>query len=143
MAAIYKLVVVGDGGVGKTSLLLSYTTNQFPQDYVPTVFENYTAELELEQEGGGRRKVQVGLFDTAGQEDFDRLRPLAYPQTNVFLICYCVCSYTSFRNIKEKWIPEVRQHCPDTPIILVGTQTDRRGICTVYSSYLNNIHFHF
>ena len=126
MAAIYKLVVVGDGGVGKTSLLLSYTTHEFPLDYVPTVFENYTAEIVVREENGWS-KMQVGLFDTAGQEDFDRLRPLAYPLTNVFLMCYCVCSYTSFRNIKDKWIPEIRHHRPDTPIVLVGTQTDRRG----------------
>ena len=75
--------------------------------------------------------LQVGLFDTAGQEDFDKLRPLAYPLTDVFLVCYCVCNYTSYKNIKEKWVPEIREHCPDAPIVLVGTQIDRRGRDTV------------
>ena len=71
------------------------------------------------------------MFDTAGQEDFDKLRPLAYPLTDVFLVCYCVCNFTSYKNIKEKWVPEIREHCPDAPIVLVGTQIDRRGKDTV------------
>ena len=69
MAKILKCVVVGDGGVGKTSLLISFTTKTFPRDYVPTVFENYTAEVSVED-----TVHQVGLFDTAGQEEFDKLR---------------------------------------------------------------------
>lgn len=50
----------------------------------------------------------LGLFDTAGQEDYDRLRPLSYPQTDVFLVCFSVTSPASFENVKEKWFPEVR-----------------------------------
>merc|ERR1719342_87048 len=70
------------------------------------------------------RTYQVGLFDTAGQEEFDRLRPLAYPLTNVFLVCFCVTSPASFNNVKDKWIEEIRRECPSTPIILVATQID-------------------
>ena len=51
----------------------------------------------------------LGLFDTAGQEDYDRLRPLSYPQTDVFLVCFSVTSPASFENVKEKWFPEVRR----------------------------------
>ena len=54
----------------------------------------------------------LGLFDTAGQEDYDRLRPLSYPQTDVFLVCFSVTSPASFENVKEKWFPEVHHHCP-------------------------------
>ena len=112
MAAILKCVVVGDGGVGKTSLLVSYTSHQFPSDYVPTVFENYTAEVALEEaDSTSQRVYQVGLFDTAGQEEYDRLRPLAYPHTDIFLLCYCVLSFPSYKNIREKWIPEIREMC--------------------------------
>ncbi|GFZ42357.1 GTP-binding protein RHO1 [Saitozyma sp. JCM 24511] len=78
----------------------------------------------------------LGLFDTAGQEDYDRLRPLSYPQTDVFLVCFSVVSPASFENVKEKWVPEVRHHCPGASVvglgtcgvwlIVVGTQSDLR-----------------
>lgn len=68
-------------------------------------------------------QVSLGLWDTAGQEDYDRLRPLSYPQTDVFLICYSVASPSSFENVTSKWYPEIKHHCPDAPIILVGKST--------------------
>ena len=58
------------------------------------------------------------MQDTAGQEDYDRLRPLSYPQTDVFLMCYSVASFPSFENIKSKWFPEIQESCANTPIIL-------------------------
>lgn len=69
----------------------------------------------------------MGLFDTAGQEDYDRLRPLSYPQTDVFLVCFSVTSPASFENVKEKWFPEVHHHCPGVPCLIVGTQVDLRN----------------
>lgn len=68
----------------------------------------------------------LGLFDTAGQEDYDRLRPLSYTETDVFLICFSVISPVSFQNVRDKWIPEVTHHCPGVPFLIVGTQTDLR-----------------
>ncbi len=66
-------------------------------------------------------------YNTAGQEDYDRLRPLTYPDTDIFLVAFCVTSQTSFANIKEKWIPEVGHFCPNTPVLLLGLQCDLRG----------------
>ncbi|CAH8500416.1 unnamed protein product [Schistosoma guineensis] len=116
-----KCVVVGDGAVGKTCLLISYTTNKFPMDYVPTVFDNYAVTVMV-----GGEPYTLGLFDTAGQEDYDRLRPLSYPQTDVYLICFSVVNSTSFVNVEEKWVPEIRHHSPKVPFLLVGTQIDLR-----------------
>ncbi|GLD61342.1 cell division control protein 42 homolog isoform X1 [Lates japonicus] len=116
-----KCVVVGDGAVGKTCLLISYTTNKFPSEYVPTVFDNYAVTVMI-----GGEPYTLGLFDAAGQEDYDRLRPLSYPQTDVFLVCFSVVSPSSFENVKEKWVPEITHHCPKTPFLLVGTQIDLR-----------------
>lgn len=122
MSTILKCVVVGDGAVGKTCMLLSYATNKVPTDYIPTVFDNFAVNLCI-----GGELYYLGLFDTAGQEEYDRLRTLAYPGTDVFLVCFSVASQTSFENVREKWIPEIRHHSPQVPIVLVGTQEDLRS----------------
>lgn len=124
-----KCVVVGDGAVGKTCMLISYASNKFPMEYVPTVFDNYAVNLCISGE-----PYLLGLFDTAGQEEYDRLRTLAYPGTDVFLVCFSVALPSSFENVKEKWIPELKHYCPKVPIVLVGTQCDLRGDPTIIAN---------
>uniref|UniRef100_A0A3Q4AHS6 Uncharacterized protein n=1 Tax=Mola mola TaxID=94237 RepID=A0A3Q4AHS6_MOLML len=82
-----KLVVVGDGACGKTCLLILFSKDKFLEVYVPTVFETYVADIEVDN-----KQVQLALWDTAGQEDYDRLRPLSYPDTDVILMCFSVDS---------------------------------------------------
>ncbi|KAF4986530.1 hypothetical protein FGRMN_10799 [Fusarium graminum] len=90
-------------------------------DFFYLVFDNYAVTVMI-----GDEPYTLGLFDTAGQEDYDRLRPLSYPQTDVFLVCFSVTSPASFENVREKWFPEVRHHCPGVPCLIVGTQVDLR-----------------
>ena len=116
-----KVVFVGDGAVGKTCMIISYTTDSFPTDYIPNVFDNCQANIMV-----NGRQVSVALWDTPGQDDYDRLRPLSYPNTDVFIICYSIISSTSLENVKNKWIPEIRRRCPNTPFLLVGTKSDLR-----------------
>lgn len=117
-----KLVIVGDGACGKTCLLIVFAKGTFPEVYVPTVFENYVADVEID----GRR-VELALWDTAGQEDYDRLRPLSYPDANVIIICFAIDSPDSLDNVQEKWISEVLHFCQGVPILLVGCKVDLRN----------------
>jgi Ras homolog gene family, member A len=118
-----KLVIVGDGGCGKTSLLMVYTKKEFPEEYVPTVFENYVADVVLD-----KKRVQLALWDTAGQEDYDRLRPLSYPDTDVVVLCFALDAPASLENIQEKWATEVSHFCgPSVTKILVGLKSDLRA----------------
>jgi len=116
-----KLVIVGDGACGKTCLLIVFSKDKFPEEYIPTVFENYVSDIEVDGQ-----QVELVLWDTAGQEDYDRLRPLSYPDTNVILACFSVSSPDSLENIAERWLPELKHFCPNIPIILVACKADLR-----------------
>ncbi|XP_054460029.1 cell division control protein 42 homolog [Anoplopoma fimbria] len=114
-------VLVGDGAVGKTSLIVSYSTNGYPAEYVPTAFDNFTVVVVVDG-----KPVRLQLCDTAGQDELELIRPLCYKNADVFLLCYSVVRPCSFHNLIHRWVPEIRQHCPDTPLVLVGTQVDLR-----------------
>ncbi|RRT47497.1 hypothetical protein B296_00027782 [Ensete ventricosum] len=102
-------------------MLISYTSNTFPTDYVPTVFDNFSANVVVDGS-----TVNLGLWDTAGQEDYNRLRPLSYRGADVFLLAFSLISKASYENVTKKWIPELKHYAPGVPQILVGTKLDLR-----------------
>lgn len=115
-----KLGVVGDGTVGKTTLLMAYTLHAFLDEYTPTVFDNFSVIEQIDD-----KLVNIILWDTAGQEDYKQLRTTTYSNTDIFLMCFSVVHPSSFDNIKW-WLEEVRKHCPTTPFMLCGTKADLR-----------------
>ncbi|XP_025404809.1 transforming protein RhoA-like isoform X2 [Sipha flava] len=116
-----KIVIVGDGASGKTCLLHVFFEDVYPNIYVPTVFDSFSTVIEVDG-----KTVKLALWDTAGQDDYDRLRPLSYPNSDVVIVCYSIDTPGSLINVTDKWVPEVRYFCPDVPLILVGNKKDLR-----------------
>jgi len=117
-----KVALVGDGTVRKTCMLMSYVCQAFMEDYIPTMFDNFSAIEEIDGE-----LVNVILWDTAGQEDYETIRTTTcFPNTHIFVVCFSVVHPDSFHNVKQKWLEELKKSSPDTPFILVGTKTDLR-----------------
>uniref|UniRef100_A0AC34FHA3 Uncharacterized protein n=1 Tax=Panagrolaimus sp. ES5 TaxID=591445 RepID=A0AC34FHA3_9BILA len=119
-----KLVIVGDGGCGKTCILYRFYGQEFPTKYVPTIIEGCV----FDQMQVNNTVLEIAPWDTAGQEDYDRLRPLSYPDSDIIIICYAIDNPDSLKNVTKKWIHEVRQYLPKEPIILVGNKIDLRDI---------------
>ncbi|XP_060209545.1 rac-like GTP-binding protein RHO1 [Lycium barbarum] len=87
------------------------------EDYVPTVFDNFSANEVV-----NGATVNLELWDTAGQEDYNRLRPLSYRGADVFILAFSLISKASYENVSKKWIPELKHDAPGVPIVLVGTK---------------------
>lgn len=114
-------MIIGDGGCGKTSLLARFTLGYFPAQYVPAIFEHYVTDCWVDG-----ISVQLILWDTAGQEDYARLRHVAYARSHVVIIGFSVDSPDSLENVRHQWIEEAKERCPGIPIILVGLKKDLR-----------------
>jgi Ras-related C3 botulinum toxin substrate 1 len=119
-----ECVVVGDGWVGKTCMLIACSTSECPGGYDPTtIFNKFTIHVTVDES----RMITLQLYDMPGPEDYDRLRPFAYSShTDVVLVCFSLSNEASYKNVRERWIGEVAEHCPNAPIILVGTKLDLR-----------------
>lgn len=116
-----KCVLVGDSAVGKTALLVRFTSETFPDAYVPTVFENTGVEVYMDGV-----QISLGLWDTAGNDNFKQIRPRSYQQADVVLVCYSVANPNSLASVQQKWMAEVRENLPKVPVLVVATQTDLR-----------------
>uniref|UniRef100_A0A8C7M7S0 Rho family GTPase 1 n=1 Tax=Oncorhynchus kisutch TaxID=8019 RepID=A0A8C7M7S0_ONCKI len=127
LVARCKLVLVGDVQCGKTAMLQVLAKDSYPETYVPTVFENYTACLELEEQ-----RVELSLWDTSGSPYYDNVRPLCYSDSDAVLLCFDVSRPDSFDGALKKWKTEILDFCPSTRILLIGCKTDlRTDVCTL------------
>jgi small GTP-binding protein len=117
----YKVVIVGDSGCGKTSLFASYIRGSFPSTYEPTIFENHRMFVQSSSTG---KIISADLWDTAGQEEYERLRRLSYQDADIVIVAYALDAPESLLNIHEVWAPEVMTYAPQAKIILVGLKED-------------------
>ena len=117
-----KTVFVGDGTVGKTCMIWRFVSKEFPTDWVPSVFNHQKVEIPLND-----CVALLSIWDTGGGgEDYPRVRPLSYRSANVFALSFSVSNRASFEHVETYWLPELQQHCPDVPIVLIGTKIDLR-----------------
>jgi small GTP-binding protein len=114
-----RVVAVGDGAVGKTCMLLVFKGDPYPENYEPTIFENHHEMRTYEG-----HQYCLHLWDTAGQEEYDRLRPMSYSKCDVVLICFALDSPETIKNVTAKWWVEVKEYCPHAAVLLVGTKSD-------------------
>ncbi|EFA11249.1 Ras-like GTP-binding protein Rho1 [Tribolium castaneum] len=117
-----KIVVIGDGACGKTSLSVAFSQNEFPETHVPTIYDTYTKTITVDEQN-----VELTIWDTAGEEDYDRLRPLSYTKASVIIVCFTIDNPVSLKNVKTRWAPEVKHFCRKVPILLVGNKLDLRN----------------
>ncbi|KAF7587589.1 Rho GTPase [Aspergillus hancockii] len=117
-----KMVLLGDGACGKTSALNVFTRGFFPTVYEPTVFENYVHDIFVDNV-----HMELSLWDTAGQEEFDRLRALSYEDTHgLNVLGMQVDSPDSFENVASKWVDEISENCPGVKMVLTALKCDLR-----------------
>ena len=117
-----KLVFLGDSAVGKTALLRQFNTDLPPEEDQQVVVYNFKDSIQVEG-----KKYLVRCWDVRlWSEGYERLRPLSYPGTDIFLLCFDITNRTSFNSIKDSWITEIRHHISDTPFLIVGNKMDLR-----------------
>mmetsp|Transcript_13774 Transcript_13774/g.16398 ORF Transcript_13774/g.16398 Transcript_13774/m.16398 type:complete len:257 (+) Transcript_13774:224-994(+) len=121
-----KIVVVGDVGTGKTSLVQTYLSGEFPDDQIQDNLSPFTV-LQSKVTGIQGEMCSISLWDTSSNEEMDRLRPLSYAQTDLFILCFSIVQPESYESIRAKWSREMNFHAHETPIVLMGLMSDLRS----------------
>jgi Rho family protein len=120
MTNLVKCVAIGDGFIGKTTLLMRLCKQELDEKYIPTIFDNHSITSVY-----NGQTYQIVLIDTAGQEEYSMLRKQFYDSANIFLVCFAVSSTDAFSNVKQLWLPEIEEYS-NASKILVGTKSDLR-----------------
>ncbi|CAG5132345.1 unnamed protein product [Candidula unifasciata] len=118
-----KIVVVGSCGCGKTALIHRYVKYSFLETYTPTGFDTYSTQYCVSD----TYKINMSVWDTSGDAGYDRVRPLSYNEADLVIICFAIDKPETMEEIVSRWYPEVREHCPTMPVMLVGCKSDMRG----------------
>lgn len=133
-----KIAVVGDSGVGKTSLIQYFITNDFeentPQEYIASALKVDEKLVELKKD----KRVRLFIYDTGGQETFKHLRKLNYPKSDAVIICFSLDNSESLQNVKNNWVPEMQKLCPGIPMLLVGTKVDLRNEARTIKNFVRH-----
>lgn len=116
-----QLTLVGHGTCGKTSILNRHMTKSFDENLAPTVFSSTTNEYKHEQ-----GTIELRLWDTAGQDEFSRFRHLALPTADYILICFSVENKASYDEVKNTFIPLIKECCPSAKYFIAATKIDLR-----------------
>ncbi|KAI8712442.1 hypothetical protein NCS52_01342400 [Fusarium sp. LHS14.1] len=121
-----KIVVIGDDNSMKNTILQTYAypRGATSRGYTPKTFENFVVEVKV-----NNHVTRLALYDTTGQEKYTRLRVLSYQSTSIFLVLSRKStSSAELEEVEYKWIPEIIQHCPGTPYLIVGTYKNKPGV---------------
>ncbi|CAG0880414.1 unnamed protein product [Darwinula stevensoni] len=117
-----RVLLVGDAQCGKSALIQRFVSDKFLEVYAPTSFDKYSTSHEW-----SGQMVNFLVWDTSGASAYDSVRPLAYPEARVVLLCFSIGEPESLDHVVTKWYPEIRHHCTTAPIILCGCQSDLRN----------------
>ncbi|CAG9837828.1 unnamed protein product [Diabrotica balteata] len=116
-----KVVLIGDKSSGKTSLLRAFTQEVSPVEYIPKILEYAVVDVRT-----AGKDIELALWNTAGQEHFDRMCSILYPDADVALLCFSFDKPESLDSVVNKWYPEIHKRCKNVSIILVGNKVDLR-----------------
>jgi small GTP-binding protein len=123
---LFKIIVIGDGAVGKTSLTVRFSQGYFKEDYKMTIGVDFAVKTVNIDTNNGAKTAKLQIWDTGGQERFSYIRPLYYRGAMGALLVYDVTKRETFEHL-ENWLTEVSKHCPSIPMVMVGNKTDMPG----------------
>jgi len=115
----HRVAIVGDSGVGKSTLLWCCVKKVTNPDWVPSIIDLTAIKVEANDE-----HFSVALWDTKGTDDNARIRGFCYGNMTFFIICFSLVDPTSFQNVRTKWLPEISDYTRNHPVFLIGTKKD-------------------
>jgi small GTP-binding protein len=128
MTYLFKIIIIGDPGVGKTSLVKKFVTNKFSKDYRITIGTNiFTKEISLKN----NQIIKMQLWDIAGQERWEKTRHLYYKGAHGVMMVADFTRKKTFEHLYSFWEKDLAKYCKDAPIILIANKNDLENIVSI------------